>query len=75
MVILIILTAVVMALHIWIAEPNVMARVSFVKGLMFGAVYGSYDIEAEDGEAVRAAHYQLSFGFVILTLEWYNEYK
>ena len=64
-----------MALHIWIAEPNVTARVSFVKGLMFGAVYGSYDIEVEDGEMVKAAHYQMSIGFLILTLEWYNEYK
>ena len=75
MVILAILTAFVMALHIWIAEPNVTARVSFVKGLMFGAVYGSYDIEAETGELVKVSHYQMSFGFTILTLEWYNEHK
>jgi len=75
MVVLIILTAFVMALHIWIAEPNVTVRFSFVKGLMFGAVYGSYDIETEDEELVKASHYQISLGFIILTLEWYNEYK
>ena len=75
MVILAILTVIAMAVHIWVAEPNAMIRVSFVKGLMFGAVYGSYDIEAETGELIKASHYQMSFGFIILTLEWYNEYK
>ena len=74
MVILIILTIITMALHIWIAEPNAMIRVSFVKGLMFGAVYGSYNVENEDS-LVKASHYQISFGFIILTIEWYNEYK
>jgi hypothetical protein len=75
MVILAIITAFVMALHIWFAEPNVTVRVSFVKGLMFGAVYGSYDIETEDSDLIKASHYQISFAFIILTLEWYNEYE
>ena len=75
MVILAISVALVMAVHIWIAEPNVSVKISIVKGLMFGAVYGSYDIETEDSDLIKASHYQMSIAFIILTLEWYNEYK
>ena len=74
MVILIILTIIAMAIHIWMAEPNAMIRLSFVKGLMFGAVYGSYDME-KDNRLIKASHYQMSFAFVILTIEWYNEHE
>lgn len=74
MVILIILTIIAMAVHIWLAEPNATIRLSLVKGLMFGAVYGSYNLESED-TLVKASHYQMSLGFIILTIEWYNEYE
>lgn len=75
MVILAVIIAMVAALHIWLAEPNTRVTVSLVKGLVFGFVFGSYDLEGDEGEKVKASHYQMSFAFIIITLEWYNEYK
>lgn len=75
MVTIAILAALVAALHIWIAEPNTRITVSLVKGLMFGFVFGSYDLYGEDKKKVKASHYQMSFAFIIITLEWYNEYE
>ena len=70
-----ILVALVAALHIWLAEPNTKITISIVKGLMFGFVFGSYDVDGDEGEKVKVSHYQMSFAFIIITLEWFNEYE
>lgn len=75
MVTIAILVALVSALHIWLAEPNTRITVSLFKGFMFGFAFGSYDLEGDEGERVKASHYQMSFAFLMITLEWYNEYE
>ena len=69
MLVLGIIIALIAALHIWLSEPNVMVQIVIAKGLMFGFVFGSREIE----EGVTAHHYQLCFLCLILTLEWYED--
>jgi hydrogenase/urease accessory protein HupE len=58
-----------LAVYVYQTNDNAAIRVSFVKGLMFGFVFG----EAELEEGVTCYHYQLGFAFVILTIDWYVE--
>lgn len=58
-----------LAVYVYQTNENAAIRVSFVKGLMFGFVFG----EAEVEEGVMNYHYQLGFAFVILTIDWYVE--
>lgn len=58
-----------LAVYVYQTNENAAIRLSFVKGLMFGFVFG----EAELEEGVIGYHYQLGFAFVILTIDWYVE--
>ena len=58
-----------LAVYLYQTNENAAVRVSFVKGLMFGFVFG----EAELEEGVTGYHYQLGIAFVILTIDWYVE--
>lgn len=72
MVILLILLAFALMFTIWILEKNASIAISLVKGLIFGAVFGSY---SDDENEVSVSHYQIGIGFIILTLNWYNDYE
>lgn len=64
-----ILILVFLAVYIYQTNENAAVRVSFVKGLMFGFVFGEVEIE----KGVIGYHYQLGLAFVILTIDWYVE--
>ena len=69
MLILGILILVFLAVYVYQTNESAAVRVSFVKGLMFGFVFGEVEVE----EGVTGYHYQLGFAFVILTIDWYVE--
>jgi hydrogenase/urease accessory protein HupE len=69
MLILGILMLVFLAVYVYQTNESAAVRVSFVKGLMFGFVFGEVEVE----EGVTGYHYQLGFAFVILTIDWYVE--
>lgn len=72
MVVLLILLAFALMFVIWMLEKNATIKISLVKGLIFGAVFGSY---SDDENEVSVSHYQIGIGFIMLTLNWYNEYE